>query len=238
MLRLGLGLNKIAQRLGVVAAGGSGYPIPTANLGAHYTPAGWFQDTAGTTPASNNADPIARWNDQTANANHLLQATAGNRMSLLTNDLNGYAVVNGAAGKSLAKAFTLNQPYTLMLVMAQTAWSNNQILLANSAGGAPFLFQSSATPQLRYNAGASSNLFSLTLNTYYALTLIVNGASSVIRVNGTQITSGNYGASNPGGTWLGNVIKVAEYAIYNTAVSASVQQAVENYFSQKYGLGF
>lgn len=41
-----------------------------------------FQDTAGTTPATADGDPVARVNDLSGNANHLLQSTAGARPTL------------------------------------------------------------------------------------------------------------------------------------------------------------
>lgn len=39
---------------------------------------GWWQDSAGTTPATG-TNPIGRWDDQSGSGYHLIQATAGNR---------------------------------------------------------------------------------------------------------------------------------------------------------------
>ena len=55
--------------------------------------AGVFTDTGGTTPATNDGDLIALWNDQSGNGNHVLQATSGNRPVFKTNVLGGKPVL-------------------------------------------------------------------------------------------------------------------------------------------------
>jgi lysophospholipase L1-like esterase len=71
-------------------------PIPAIpGLKAYYkADAGLWQDTAGTTPAVANADPVGRWDDQSGNGYHLTQATAGNRPTLATNRFKGLPAVN------------------------------------------------------------------------------------------------------------------------------------------------
>lgn len=64
------------------------------------SPSWWFkadgtlwQDSARTTPAAANADPVGAWDDASGNARHALQATAGKRPTLRTNVRRGKAVV-------------------------------------------------------------------------------------------------------------------------------------------------
>ena len=57
--------------------------------------AGTWQDTAGTTAASADNDPIARWDDQSGNARHATQATSANRPAVsTTTTLNSIRSVN------------------------------------------------------------------------------------------------------------------------------------------------
>lgn len=48
-------------------------PPPSTGLSAWYkADAGLYKDSGGTTPATSDGDSVIRWNDQTANANHLI----------------------------------------------------------------------------------------------------------------------------------------------------------------------
>lgn len=59
-------------------------PIPaTADLVAHYrADAGLFTTAGGTTPATADGDPVGRWEDQSGNGHHAVQATDANRPTL------------------------------------------------------------------------------------------------------------------------------------------------------------
>lgn len=52
-----------------------------------------YEDSAKTTPAADDADPVGCWADLSGNANDFLQATAGKRPTLQLNEINGYPVI-------------------------------------------------------------------------------------------------------------------------------------------------
>ncbi len=55
--------------------------------------AGLYQDSAQTTLATADADPVGAWQDQSGNARHVTQATAGSRPTLKLSIQNGLSVV-------------------------------------------------------------------------------------------------------------------------------------------------
>lgn len=57
--------------------------------------AGVYQDSAGTTPAAADGDPVGRWADQSGNGKHATQGTAAKRPTWKTNQLNGLPSVRG-----------------------------------------------------------------------------------------------------------------------------------------------
>lgn len=76
--------------------GGGGGDLPyTTGLWAHYKrQTGWWQDTAGTTAASANADPIRRWDDSSGNGRNATQGGASSLVPAVdTAGPNGLSVV-------------------------------------------------------------------------------------------------------------------------------------------------
>lgn len=69
-------------------------PESLAGLRAWYrTDAELFQDSAKTTAAASNGDPVGAWGDQTVNGLDLTQGTAGSRGTLVTGAINGLPAV-------------------------------------------------------------------------------------------------------------------------------------------------
>ena len=54
---------------------------------------GLYQDVAATTPCASDGDPVALWQDQSGNAKHFTQGTAGNRPTFRVNSFGGSAGV-------------------------------------------------------------------------------------------------------------------------------------------------
>jgi hypothetical protein len=54
---------------------------------------GMFQDSAGTTPAAADADPVGKWTDQSGQGNHATQGTTGNKPQLKLAIQNGKPTV-------------------------------------------------------------------------------------------------------------------------------------------------
>lgn len=138
--------------------------------------------------------------DRSGNSNALLQGTDAKRPALQGD---GTILFNGTSHFLKCNAFTLVQPETIYLVFKQVSWTDaDHICNGDSANVA--LFQSGFTPRLSMFAGSSTgNNTNLAVGTYGVVAAVFNGASSLTQVNNTAPSTGNAGASNPGGFTLG-----------------------------------
>lgn len=163
---------------------------------------GWWQDTAGTTPAVVTNDPIARVDDQSGNGNNLTQATASKQGKL--SSLGGIALdavddsiniahpafnyertqpwtifvkfrVNGLAAARMLISKVTNTSFVGFYIIVTTS-GQIQVVLANSSG----------------NRIIVSSTNSITINNDYRLIVTYNGNSLAngitINLNGTDET--------------------------------------------------
>ena len=80
--------------------------------------------------------------------------------------------------------------------------------------------------------------------TYYGTTVVANGASSIIRTNGTVFASGNIGSSTPAGLTLGasgagsrpSNTEIVEVIILPGVASQATIDAIEQYLRNRYSL--
>lgn len=99
---------------------------------------GYSQDSAGSTPATADADPVGRWADQSGNGYHVSQATDAKRGTLKTNQINGNSVVrfDGTAdcllGTTLSNLIANNAYAVYILAKASAAATNNVNTYSNT----------------------------------------------------------------------------------------------------------
>lgn len=207
--------------------GGGSIPV-TANLAAH------FKLNTGIT---SNGGAVSQWADQSGNGRHLKQATATNQPALQGD---GSILFDGVDNFLKCDAFTLNQPETIYLLGKQVTYAGSDRVCDGNTAASGAIFQSGVSPQIQITAGAgAATNGNWTLDTYFALAAVFNGASSVIHVNGSTATTGDPGAANMGGFALGCAgnsanfanIQVKEVAIYSVAHDATTRQQVFNYLS-------
>jgi len=217
-------------------------------VGWWHTGAGLFQDSGLTTPATANDDPIGGWQDQSGNNRNLLQTTSGRRPLLKTNTLNSRSTIlfDGSDDYLTTGAFTFNQPETIYIVFQQVSWASSDTIFDGASGNSMRLYQNLTTPTINMTAGADTNFStSATIGSYFIVTTIFNGASSILQVNNLTELSGNASTNNAGGFTLGifgNLvsapanIQVAEVCLFNTAHGSTDRTSMKNYLASRYNI--
>jgi hypothetical protein len=97
-----------------------------------------FQDSAGTTPAVANNDPVGLWKDKSGNARNASQATSANKPALLLNQFNGRPAVKADGSDDLLSftSFVTGAAFTLYIVAApNTINVNAEYFFASSGMG-------------------------------------------------------------------------------------------------------
>ena len=234
-----------------------GFSLPiTANLKVDWDSRyDLWQTSAKTTAATADNDRIGAVDDQSGVGNHLLQATAGLRFTLKLNIQNGYqGIFVDYTGDSQAKYMDctlvaeLTQPYTLYIVgklddSTSGGWfcdgtvDSNRCIISRAAA-------SSTSYQMYTGSGYIASTFAAGNMDF--ITGLVNGASSKLRANGSEIASGNpgsnslvglrlganYGGSNPMHGYFMRVLA------YSGAHNAEQIAQVEGYLGTLYNIAF
>lgn len=219
--------------------------------GAWYDPSDLstvWQDAAGTTPATA-GDPVGRIDDKSGNGNHATQSTSTARPTLQTSGgLYYLEFVVDDFMQTAAFASPLAQPNFISLagllpdstsVSAlyfdglasgsrhySYANKNSTAILVGTDGGS----YSGTEPD-----GTSTNVWSFNFD----------GASSYLRQDGTQVATGNTGATTFGGlTLMGNITPVASphttnmhgFVLVNRALTGGEIDDLESYLAEKSGV--
>jgi len=143
---------------------------------------------------------VSQWDDQSGNSNHLKQATDASRMTL---EADGSILGNGIDQFLKADTFTFTQPETIYILGKQVTWTGSDRFFDGHATNSGTLQQFTASPELRLFAGGVVGNISPPLDTDVIITIVINGASSLIQLNSDTPVTGNAGASNMDGFTLG-----------------------------------
>lgn len=151
-----------------------------------------FQDSALTTPAAADADPVGGWKDKSGLGSHVIQATTTKRFSLKLAIKNGRPVVRSDGVDDFLQKLSISiaTPVTVVFVCRELAGATSKYLFDGGAsnqspidisdathiamGGTPFITSAACTP-----------------TNWQLLTCQFNGASSAFAVNGGADTTGN-----------------------------------------------
>lgn len=197
-------------------------------------------------PVVADATPLASWTDQSGLGHHAVQATGSLQPLYKTAIQNGLPVVRfDGVDDFLRVAFALNQPVWAMIVAAyRVSGGTNPTLVDGGAAGNTGRIYYDGVGTITLNAGSNlGRVFNAV--TWAVYTILVNGASSQINVNGgIAPTNGAAGAGNPGGFTLGatggglqpGTVDIAEYAYYSAAPSAADQMALVAYARARWGI--
>ena len=196
-----------------------------------------------------NGDPVATWPDLSGNANDALQAIGGLEPTYTTGLLNGKPGLHftRTSGQFLqtVSLFTLSQPYTFFIVSRSTSSLVSQYYLDGGSQNTGILNINVILPNTFYlYAGSGLASAAGTVTNFNYVSVIYNGGSSLIAINGSanSVSSGSTGitgltvGTDAGytGTYLDG--DILEIIYYNTGLGTTDRQRVETYLAAKYGL--
>lgn len=236
-----------AQR--AVAVGGGGF-VPT-DLGSQLklwvkADTGLYDATSGGSLVTTDGAAVARWEDQSGNGNHLTQATGTKQPLLKTSLLNGLPIIRfDGSNDSMAKAFTLSQPVTVIFAAKLRSLNNNFDTYVDGTFNNLRICQNGGTSAILMYAGAFGPSVSCTLTNWNIASFVFNGASSFGRVNAGTDATGNPGAPAASGITVGargdtaaefGLLDIAELCVTNTALSSGDRLSVESYMDARYAI--
>jgi len=213
----------------------SPYGIPGA-VAWYKADAEVFQDSALTTPAVLDTDPVGGWKDQTGLNHAQIQATTTRRPTLRLNQKNGLPIVRFDGVDDYLKAlFTLATVYHIFLVFREIAWVLNGVIIGGGVGDNFSLNMNPSTPNLNTWNGTSTSVNNnqLTVGNWGIVQILMGPSNPHMKINvGTntlQPTPGSSGGITIGGhnNLTGNSqIEVAELIIYSVALSDADETTV------------
>jgi hypothetical protein len=205
-------------------------------LWPHHLPnlAAWWRFNTGITVTGQG---VSEWADQSGNARHQVQGTDGSRPP---KQADGSILFNGS-DEFLAATFNLAQPWTLYFLGKQITWTATDQLIGSASA---FINQRTASPQIGLNAGSALGTVSPTLDTYFVLSVVGNGASSLNQLNYAAPVTGNAGTGNlnnprigcSGAGTLFSHIQVKEVILFSAAHDAITRKRQIDYLRAVVGM--
>jgi hypothetical protein len=192
-------------------------------------------------------DPITTWQDQSSTGNHVTQATSTKRPTLKLGVQNGKPVVRfDGVDDFLAKTVSYSGAALTVVWVANST--------GNGPGGRGYLcggggsnrgigFNPSGAPPTGLYGNGTNLLFTSPGVAFAVYSGKINGASSTVRKNGSNIASGTVGslswdAINIGDD--GSAIRcfqgdLGEFMLFDRALSLSEEQSLEGYLNARWG---
>lgn len=169
-------------------------------------PLGLWQDVAMTIPATQDFDPVAAWSDELSTSGEVLPQEDTNKQFTLIYEGGVPTMGSDGVDDFLASAplgAALSQPTTIFALAknTDTLGSNRQIFSGKSDFARQVLYNDSGNDSIYAGSvlGAAG-----TVEEWHVWAAIFNGASSILRIDGVQVASGNAGAQGLDGFVLGS----------------------------------
>lgn len=199
---------------------------------------------------------ISQWNDATANAFHLVQASGLAQPVKNANQLNGYSCLTGDGINDRMvnnnAAFTRTQPSTIFLVVRDKRQGNaNNDVMADSGTvtGSFMVYQAAAAATKGIISGGTAiGNIGVPRGTaeedFHIFQAVWNGAGSIVQYDDFTEVTGNPGANNAVGLSLfaqlnGNAAgnyDICEGIVYSDALNSATRTTVKNYLKSKFAL--
>jgi hypothetical protein len=240
----------MAHQLLKLYGGDTFNPLTISGLQAWYSaryPGSLYQDSAQTTAAASNGDPVGGWQDLSGNGRHVTQATSSKRPTLSLSAQNGQAgiVFDGVDDTMASSAFNLSdgsvfvvyKPIALTSAFS-TALSLNKntgmIGIRETSKWYDYTLSGALVESTGTAAVGSTVLISATSTTANSK-LYVNGSVKATDTSATPPSKTNGIALATNGTMWWNVM-IAEILVYNSAFSDSQRQRIERSLGNLYGI--
>ena len=194
----------------------------------------------------NNDDSVETWTDVIGG----FDLTDGSPPTYKTNVQNGNAVVrfDGVDDKIYIDdvGLTENQPVSIAFVAKQNAGSERGMFGSGNDSTDFFYTRTDDGEEWRMFAGSDVQSNSNNHNNEWNIHFVVfNGSNSFIRLNGSEVASGDAGGTNLEGFLIGDISvpqdrflegDVGEALIYETALDGSTLDSEEQRLSDKWGI--
>ena len=193
---------------------------------------------------------VAKWQDQSGNANHAVQTTLTKRPTYVANVQNGKPVVRGDGTDDVLTytGINLGKTHTLSIMVIPRTVTDAIIVGASSGNG--YLLRADAT-NFYYadgvNAAVSVAHGGFTADTAYIISVIRNGAAVQFFKQGVQVGADQTLAANDTDLTIGTIFAkhdatsplngdIGDSVKYSTTLVATQRQANERYLSAKYAV--
>lgn len=213
-----------------------------------------------------NATTVSSWNDKSGNGYNVSQGTASYQPTYSTAQLNGRNVVtfdgnnDHILNDSLASVASGNDvPITMFVVFKQLSSGTNEygVVFGSSSSIQPLFCMMTNSNQLaaqqRTDAGTLTAAYSSVSSTsaYRVQSIVLSSSNLTVYNNGTSVATSSFtpaqtsfdtftiGAWRRSGSMNGVAFlhcDIAEVIIYNSALSTSDRNSVEDYLSSKWGI--
>ena len=207
---------------------------------------------AGVSPVTADGQLVRQWNDKSGNARHVSQATAGNRPLYKTGVQNSKSaalfdgtddyIFNNSVGP-------FSQPNTMFFVYKFVATGAGAKNVFSSKTTSETQFYKKGTGEWSVYCGTAEATFNTADTSVHYATLVLNGASSSARLNGSaQTLSANPGTQGINAYYLACYenasfpvtlfanVYIMEVLHYSGALSAGDITSVESYLAAKWGI--
>lgn len=227
----------------------SGASIIATNVKAHYDATVSGSVLNGSATQCTDGQNVQTWKDQSGNGFDLTEtapAPAAFYNSTTANMINGHPSVyfGQVAGYFSTGAFSLSQPFTVYCVIRDNAGGSGGYVWTSSTSSPLCRFICIADYEVYANSATMSG--GTTDTTAHTTVQVLNGASSLIRVDGSQVASGNPGSAAIGSSlvignvWLGGASNpwkgpMGELIFYSVAHNTTQMQQNEAALKAKWG---
>lgn len=204
----------------------------------------WYDPSDTSTITDAGAGAVSQWDDKSGNARHLTQGTGANRPVTGTATINGLNAIRYTNGST--KALSVTSSFTIATLYAVVVFNNNaqaysDVVCGQSVSYDWFGAGSGGGGIWFYDGGAFRGATAYSTATTYVFSLLMNGASSNLALNG--VNSANFTPSDRTAAtsftvgYVSNATQafdVGEVAAFPTAHDSTDRDTMHSYLTAKW----